>query len=99
MALDPGIVDAVANSNFKTLAEAPIIEAQRNSKAVNGILETALATNITKMQTMDIGEAAALNSVVRNDLSPHLATMAAAISGLRSFLAGAVVSPGTGDKT
>jgi len=96
MALDEGILAAVANSNFKTLAEAPIIEAQRNTKAMNGLLETAMAVNLSNMQTMGIGEAAALNSVIRSDLSPQLAAMAASLSGLRSFLAGAVVSPGAG---
>lgn len=94
--LDPGILSAVANSNFKTLAEGPIIEMQRNTKAVNGLLETALANNIKNLQSMDIGDAAAINSVIRTEMSPQLATLAASVASLRSFLAGVVVSPGAG---
>lgn len=97
MALDPGILEAVANSNFKHIAEAPVLEAQRNTKAVNVIAETALATSVGNLQTVDVKEAAAISGVIRTDLSPQIATLAAAVSSIRSFLAGVVVSPGTGN--
>lgn len=86
MAIDQGLLDAVVNSNFKTIAEAPMLEHNRNVKAVNGILETSLSNNLMNLQRMDVTEAAAVSSVIRNDLSPQIAAMAGALAALRDVI-------------
>lgn len=97
--LDDGLLSMMINSNAKHIYDQDVFESQRNTKAVNGILEASLANNLKSMQTMQLGEAAAMNSVIRNDLAPHLATLGASVASLRSFLAGVVVSPGSGSQT
>ena len=86
MAIDQGVYDALMFENVKINAETPLQEQARSTKAVNGILETALANNIMNMQRMDVTEAAAVSSVIRNDLSPQLAAMAGAIAALRDVV-------------
>ena len=86
MPLDPSIYEAIMFENVKVNSETPLMEQARNTKAVNGILETALANNIQNMQTMNIKEAAAVSSVIRNDLSPQIAAMAGALAALRDVI-------------
>lgn len=90
--ISPITVQAVSESNYKLVSEMGILESQRNVKSTNGILEVALANSLQRMQTMDIGEAAAISNVVRTDLSPQLATLGAAIAGLRGLIAGTVAT-------
>lgn len=86
MALDPSIYDAFMFEDMKVLVENPLHEANRNTKAVNGILEASLANNLQTLQTMNIKEATAVSSIIRTDLSPQIAAMAMAISSLRDVV-------------
>ena len=84
--LDTGMLSMAINGNFNHIANADVLEAQRNIKSVNGILEAGLANNLVKLQTMGIGEAAALNSVIRADVTPQLVAIGAAVSALRDLV-------------
>lgn len=86
--ISPITVQAVSESNYKLVSEMGILESQRNVKSTNGILEVALANSLQRMQTLDVGEAAAISGVIRSDLTPHIATLAGAVSSLRTLLAG-----------
>jgi len=86
MAIDQSVYDALMFEDVKTISEAPLFEHNRSVKAVNGILEASLANNLQTLQTMNIKEAAAVSSVIRNDLSPQIAAMAGALSALRDVI-------------
>ena len=86
MALDQSIYDAFMFEDLKANVEGPLMEQARNTKAVNGILETALANNISNMQQMNIKEAAALSTVGRSANTPEIVAMGAAISALRDVI-------------
>jgi hypothetical protein len=51
--LDGGLLDAVANANFKTLAEGPIIDAQAHRNRLNGIFEASLGNIVSSLNGQD----------------------------------------------
>ena len=106
MALDAGVMESIANSNVMYMSEAATLEAQRttaaknqeaerSSKTLNIISETALGNTVSSMQQLGIGEATAISTVMRNDVAPLMAGLSASLAGVRAFLAGTAASTGT----
>ena len=90
MAISEDTYDAFMFENLKSSITARENEKQRNTQTLNGILETALAGNISHMQTasagnvknlqtMGIGEATAISNVIRSDLTPQVVSVGAAV--------------------
>jgi len=100
MALNQDIVEAVANLNFKALADQSVLttnlmaqNAAAHQNRINVLAEGALG-NITKNLTeFDTGEASAIASVVDTRLAPHLSSLAAAIASIQQNVKAAQTTP------
>jgi len=101
MALDPGVVDAVTNSNFKNVAEAPAFyaglamgDAVAHQRAVNAVREAALAAALKNFADIDPLEAvSALKVISGNDLAQQLSAMGSAIAQIQQLMKGAQTTP------
>lgn len=79
MALDPGVVDSVTNSNFKVMAEAGVTAYLSHTQRLQLIAEKALAKSL---ESMDV------NSVVEG-----LGPAGAAVAGYQQMIKGAGNTP------
>lgn len=66
MALDPSIVESVANGNFKNFAEMGIVEAMGHQSRLNAIKEASIGQIVNRMNSVDPIEARALGSLARS---------------------------------
>jgi hypothetical protein len=97
MAIDQGVLDSVAGSNFKTLADGPaffmnslIADSLTNQRNVNSIREASLSAALHKFASVDIGEAIAENKIATgNDLAQQLAAMGNMVAALQQSMKGA----------
>ena len=89
MALDAGVVDAVVNSNFKTLAEQVAVNAAAHQNRLNLIAESSLGQIVNRMNSLDPTEAAAVSTVVRSDLAKAIADLSGAVAGIQQMMKGA----------
>lgn len=108
MALDQGTLDAVNNSNFKTIAEASAVglaqamaiqaqNAASHQNRVNVLAESALAAALKNQTELDPTEAASIRKVDNADLAKVLAELGSAIASIQQSLKGAQTTlPETG---
>jgi uncharacterized Fe-S cluster-containing radical SAM superfamily enzyme len=108
MALDQGTLDAVNNSNFKTIAEASAVglaqamaiqaqNAASHQNRVNVLAEASLAKMLKNATELDPEEAASIAKVEKTDISKVLAELGAAIAGIQQQMKGAQTTlPETG---
>lgn len=97
MALDPGVVDAVTNSNFKTLAEQVAVNAAAHQNRLNLIAESSIGQIVNRMNALDPTEAASVSTVVRSDLAKAISDLGAAVAGIQQMMKGAQTTrPETG---
>lgn len=97
MALDQGVLDAVTNSNFKTLAEMPAIGAVGHRSRLDLIAEASLGQILNRMNSLDPTEAAAIAGVVSSDLSEKLGELSASVANAQQLMKGAQTTlPETG---
>ena len=93
MALDPGVLDAVTNSNFKTIAEMPTLNAIGHQNRLQMLAESSLGNILNKMNNLDPSEAAAISAVVSSDLSDKISQLAAAVASSQQLMKGAQTTP------
>ena len=93
MPLDPGVVDAVVNSNFKTLAEQVAVNAAAHQNRLNLIAESSLGQILNRMNAIDPAEAASISTVIRSDLAKALADLGGAVAGIQQMMKGAQTTP------
>jgi hypothetical protein len=108
MALDQGTLDAVNNSNFKTIAEASAVglsqalaiqaqNAAAHQNRVNVLAEASLAKMLKNATELDPEEAASIAKVEKSDIAKVLAELGATIAGIQQQLKGAQTTlPETG---
>lgn len=108
MALDPGIIDAVANSNFKNIAEAAsvglaqamAIQAQNlasHQQRIQVIAEASLSQQLNRMNALDPEEAASISKVEKSDTAKQISELGSQIAALQQMLKGAQTTlPETG---
>jgi hypothetical protein len=108
MALDQGTLDAVNNSNFKTIAEAAAVglaqsmalqaqNAASHQNRVNVLAEASLAQALKNQTELDPSEAAAIKKVDNADLAKVLGELGASIAGIQQLMKGAQTTlPETG---
>jgi tetrahydromethanopterin S-methyltransferase subunit H len=108
MALDQGTLDAVNNSNFKTIAEASAVglaqamaiqaqNAASHQNRVNVLAESALAAALKNQTELDPTEAASIRKVDNADLAKVLAELGSAVAGIQQLMKGAQTTlPETG---
>ena len=101
--LDGGLLDAVANSNYKTLAEGPIIDAQSERKRIGGILEASLGNIVGTLTTSEpsISQASASQieqgSALAQTMTQLSAAQAATTQALAQALAAAIQALAAGN--
>ena len=97
MALDQGVLDAVTNSNFKSIAEMGTLNALAHQNRVNVIAEASLGTILERLNTLDPTEAAGVTAVQAGDLSEKLGELSAAVANAQQLMKGAQTTlPETG---
>jgi hypothetical protein len=97
MPLDPGVVDAVVNSNFKTLAEQVAVNAASHQNRLQLIAESSLGQIVNRMNALDPTEAAAISTVVRSDLAKAISDLSGAVASIQQMMKGAQTTrPETG---
>ncbi len=98
MALSEDIVAAVANSNFKTMAEMQLTNALNHQNRVNVIAESSLGAILEKMNTLDPTEAAGVSGVVASDLAEVIGQLSGAVANAQQLMKGAqTTQPETGN--
>lgn len=104
MALDQGTLDAVNNSNFKTIAEASAVglaqamaiqaqNAAAHQNRVNVLAESALAAALKNQTELDPTEAAAIRKVDTADLAKVMAELNAALASIQQSIKSAQTTP------
>jgi len=95
--LDPAVLAAVANSNFKTVAEMGTLNALAHQNRINVLAEASLGQILNRMNSLDPEEAAAIAGVVSSDLAEKLGELAGAIASSQQLMKGAnTTQPETG---
>ena len=93
MALDQGVLDAVTNANFKSVAEMGTLNALGHQNRLNLIAESSLGQILNRMNALDPEEAAAISGVVSSDLSEKLGELSAAVANAQQLMKGAQTTP------
>ncbi len=106
--LDPSVLAAVANANYKTVAEAAAVglaqalaigaqNAVSHQNRVNVLAESALAAALKNQTELDPTEAASIRKVDNADLAKVLAELGSAVAGIQQLMKGAQTTlPETG---
>ena len=84
--LEPTVVAAVSNSNFKAMAEMQLTNALSHQNRVNLLAEASLGSMLKAQNSLDIGEAVAQSKIASSDVAGKLAVLAAAISSNKQIL-------------
>lgn len=93
MALSEDIIQAVANSNFKAMAEMQLTNALAHQNRVNVIAESSLGTILERMNTLDPGEAAGVTAVMSGDLAEKIGELSGAVASAQQLMKGAQTTP------
>ena len=97
MALNPDIIEAVANSNFKTMAEMQVTNSLAHQNRLNLIAESSLGSILERMNTLDVSEAAGVAGVVNADLAEVIGQLSGAVANAQQLMKGAQTTlPETG---
>lgn len=95
--LNEDILAAVANSNFKAMAEMQLTNALAHQNRVNLIAESSLGTILERMNTLDVSEAAGVAGVVNADLAEIIGQLSGAVANAQQLMKGAQTTlPETG---
>lgn len=98
MALNPDVIEAVANSNFKAMAEMQLTNALAHQNRVNVLAESSLGTILERMNTIDVAESAGISGVVASDLAEVIGQLSGAVANAQQLMKGAQTTiPTTGE--
>ena len=89
MALNDDIVAAVANANFKTMAEMQLTNALGHQKRLDMIAESSVGSILERMNTLDVSEAAGVAGVVNADLAEIIGQLSGAVANAQQLMKGA----------
>lgn len=93
MALHEDVVQAVANSNFKNMAEMGVQNALSHQHRLNIMAETALGKVLDDMRTTSVPEGLGLAAAQRGDLAKQISDLSAAVASLQANIKGAQTTP------
>ena len=97
MALSQEIIDAVANSNFKAMAEMQLTNQLAHQQRLQILAESSLGTVLERMNTLDPTEAAGVSGVVASDLAEVIGQLSGAVANAQQLMKGAQTTvPETG---
>ena len=83
--LDEGILQSIANSNVKAMAELGVQMTLGHQNRVNVISETALGRTIDKLNTTDVPEGLGIAAASRGDLTKVVAELGQITAALGQF--------------
>ena len=99
MALDAGVLDAVTNANFKSIAEMGTLNALGHQNRLNLIAESSLGQILNRMNSLDPEEAASISGVVSSDLAEKIGELSGAVASAQQLMKGAQTTiPVTGQQ-
>ena len=93
MALSEDIVAAVANSNFKSMAEMQLTNQLAHQQRLQILAESSLGTVLERMNTLDPTEAAGIAGVVSADLAEKIGELSGAVASAQQLMKGAQTTP------
>jgi hypothetical protein len=97
MPLDPTIIEAVANYNFKANAERSTQNMDAHQQRLQLLAEASLAQQLNRMNSLDPEEAAAISGVVSSDLAEKIGELSGAVASAQQLMKGAQTTlPETG---
>lgn len=97
MPLDQGVLDAVTNANFKSVAELGTLAALGHQSRLNLIAESSLGQILEKLNVLDPAQAAGVTAVMSGDLGEKLGELSAAVANAQQLMKGAQTTlPETG---
>jgi len=97
MALDQGVLDAVTNANFKSIAEMGTIDALGHRSRLNLLAEASMGQMLNRMNALDPAEAASISGVVSSDMAEKMGELSAAVANAQQLMKGAQTTlPETG---
>lgn len=97
MPLDEAILSAVANANFKTMAEMATQNAISHQQRLQLISESSLGKILENMNTLDPTESAGISGVISSDLAETISQLAGAVANSQQLMKGAQTTlPETG---
>src|SRR5262245_34867039 len=99
MPLDDSIISAVANANFKAMAELGVQNSLSHQNRLQILAEKALAKSLESMDTIDVAEGLGISAAQRGDLAKAIADLSGAIAASQQQMKGAQTTPpqtGTG---
>ena len=89
MPLDPGVLDAVTNANFKALAEQSTMNMLGHQQRLQLIAESSIGQILNRMNALDPEEAAAISGVVSSDLAEKIGELSGAVASAQQLMKGA----------
>lgn len=99
MALDQGVLDAVTNANFKSVAEQATINMLGHQQRLQILAESSLGQILNKMNNLDPAEAASISGVVSADMAEKIGELSAAVANSQQLMKGAQTTlPETGQE-
>jgi hypothetical protein len=93
MALMEDVVQSVANSNFKNMAEMGVQNALSHQHRLNIMAETALGKVLDDMRTTSVPEGLGLAAAQRGDLSKQIMDLSAAVSAMQAQIKAGQTTP------
>jgi hypothetical protein len=85
MPLDETIIQAVANANFKTMAELAVQNAITDQQQLNILSRKSLAKSLEAMDTTDVTEGLGIAAAQRGDISKVISELGAAVGSLQGL--------------
>jgi len=97
MALNEDIIGAVANANFKALAELGIQNSLAHQQRLQVLAEKSLSKSLEAMDTVSVPEGLGISAAQRGDLSKTITDLSAAVASIQQMIKGAQTTiPTTG---
>lgn len=87
--LEPSVVAAVSNYNFKANSERATQNMDAHQQRLQLIAESSIGQIVNKMNSLDITEAVATSKVASSDMAGKLAALAAAIAANKQIITAA----------
>lgn len=82
MALDPGVIESVINSNFKAISEQVTTNMLAHQNRLNIMAEKALGNTLMSMDStqVDVSEALGTKTVAESGLAAQISALSAALT-------------------
>ena len=95
MALDPGVVDSVVNSNFKAIAEQVATNVLGHQHRLQILAEKALGNTLMAMDNVQtsVPQGLGIQAAESGGLSSQIASLGSAIAALQQLVKGAQTTP------